>query len=200
MLAKGDLKFRLKGKRLQGDFALVHMKARRPGSKGNEWLLIKKKDDAVVPGFDIDKYDTSVLTGRTMKQIGGDKGSAEWTSSPPASRGTVKAAWLADAISRADKKRKTSTVETATAEETSLKKKDQKKPSSATTSDNGNKRGSRKNSSVSSIVGNLPGAVAKPMPSSVRPMLATSIEEPFDNPEWLFEIKWDGYQIGRAHV
>jgi bifunctional non-homologous end joining protein LigD len=25
-------------------------------------------------------------------------------------------------------------------------------------------------------------------------MLATSIEEPFDNPDWLFEIKWDGYR------
>ena len=25
-------------------------------------------------------------------------------------------------------------------------------------------------------------------------MLATSIEEPFDDPQWLFEIKWDGYR------
>src|SRR6266849_689194 len=106
MLAKGDLKFRLKGKRLKGDFALVHIKARRPGSKGNEWLLIKKKDDHVVSGFDIDSYDTSVLTGRTMAQIAGDAGSAEWTSSRPASRGKVKAGWLADAIARADLKKK----------------------------------------------------------------------------------------------
>ncbi len=114
MLAKGDLKFRLKGKRLMGDFALVHIKG-RAGDKGNEWLLIKKKDAYVVAGFDIneDKYDTSILTGRTMAQIAGDKGSAEWTSSRPASRGKVKAAWLADAIARADAKRTTSTAETA---------------------------------------------------------------------------------------
>ncbi len=105
MLEKGDFKFRLKGKRLNGDFALVHIKGRRPGSKGNEWLLIKKKDDRVVAGFDIDKFNTSVLTDRTMAQIAGDKGSAEWTTSPPASRGPVKAAWLSDAIARADKKR-----------------------------------------------------------------------------------------------
>src|SRR5450759_4554466 len=52
MLAKGDLTFRLKGKRLNGDFALVHIKARRSGSKGNEWLLIKKKDAHTVAGFD----------------------------------------------------------------------------------------------------------------------------------------------------
>ena len=113
MLAKGDLKFRLRGKRLVGDFALVHIKARRPGSKGNEWLLIKKKDDHVVAGFDIDSYKTSVLTNRTMAQIAGDAGSAEWKSSRPASRGKVKAAWLADAIARADSKRKALTAESA---------------------------------------------------------------------------------------
>src|SRR5450432_3194313 len=81
MLKKGDLKFRLRGKRLNGDFALVHIKARRPGSKGNEWLLIKKHDDWVETGFDIDKYDSSVLTKRSMAQIAGDDGSAEWKSS-----------------------------------------------------------------------------------------------------------------------
>ena len=98
MLSKGDLKFRLKGTRLNGDFALVHIKGRRPGSKGNEWLLIKKKDADAVPGFDIEKYDTSVLSGRTMRQISGDEESEEWTSSRPATRGKLKAAWLADAV------------------------------------------------------------------------------------------------------
>jgi len=105
MLAKGDLKFRLKGKRLNGDFALVHIKARRAGSKGNEWLLIKKKDEDAVSGFDIDQYETSVLSGRTMAQIAGDEDSAKWTSSRPATRGRLKAAWLADAVARADRKR-----------------------------------------------------------------------------------------------
>ena len=105
MLAKGDLKFRLKGKRLNGDFALVHIKARRAGSKGNEWLLIKKKDEDAVSGFDIDQYETSVLSGRTMAQIAGDEDSAQWTSSRPATRGRLKAAWLADAVARADRKR-----------------------------------------------------------------------------------------------
>src|SRR5271170_7338054 len=112
MLAKGDLKFRLKGKRLKGDFALVHIKG-GSGSKGNEWLLIKKKDDNVIAGFDINEaeYDTSILTKRTMAQISGDAGSAEWTTSPPASRGKVKAAWLADAIARADSKRRALTAQ-----------------------------------------------------------------------------------------
>jgi bifunctional non-homologous end joining protein LigD len=32
------------------------------------------------------------------------------------------------------------------------------------------------------------------MPTAIHPMLATSIETPFDSPDWLFEIKWDGYR------
>jgi bifunctional non-homologous end joining protein LigD len=32
------------------------------------------------------------------------------------------------------------------------------------------------------------------MPTAVHPMLATSVEKPFDDPEWLYEIKWDGYR------
>jgi len=105
MIAKGDLKFRLNGKRLKSDFALIHMKARRPGSKGNEWLLIKKKDEFTVDGFDAEQYDTSILTKRTMDDIGGDEHSNQWTSSRPAGRGRVKAAWLADAVAKFDKQR-----------------------------------------------------------------------------------------------
>src|SRR5207248_139765 len=37
-MQRGDLKFRLHGEKLVGEFALVHMKDR---GKGNEWLLLK---------------------------------------------------------------------------------------------------------------------------------------------------------------
>jgi bifunctional non-homologous end joining protein LigD len=104
MLAKGDLKFRLKGKKLNGDFALVKMKGRRPGSKGTEWLLIKKHDDHIVEGYDIDDYDESVLSKRSLAEIAGDEGSREWKSRPTAGRGKLKAAWLADAVARLDQK------------------------------------------------------------------------------------------------
>src|ERR1700675_3288487 len=40
----------------------------------------------------------------------------------------------------------------------------------------------------------LAGAVRAAMPAAIYPMLATSIEAPFDGPEWFFEIKWDGYR------
>jgi bifunctional non-homologous end joining protein LigD len=104
MLAKGDLKFRLKGKKLNGDFAIVKMKGRRPGSKGNEWLLIKKHDDYVVEGYDIDDYDESVVSKRSLAEIAGDDGSAEWRSRPAGGRGKLKAAWLADAVAKLDQK------------------------------------------------------------------------------------------------
>jgi bifunctional non-homologous end joining protein LigD len=130
MLAKGDLKFRLHGKRLKGDFALVKMKGRRPGSKGNEWLMIKKHDEHAVDGYDAGDIDESVLSGRSMAQIAGDAGSAEWKSRP-AGRGKLKAAWLADAVARLDKKKKVNqgqTAEVAEKAEGSSKKKTQTKP------------------------------------------------------------------------
>ena len=196
MLANGDLKFRLNGKRLKGDFALIHIKGRRPGSKGTEWLLIKKKDDEVVPGFDIEKYDTSVLTNRTMAQIGGDEDSAEWTSSRPAARGKLKAAWLADAVAKADRK-KASGKKKLTAESSEHAEKDKAQTVARLAIGRGSKRKSSARSApsaASSSLKGLSGVVRKPMATAIYPMLATAIEKPFDNPDWLFEIKWDGYR------
>jgi bifunctional non-homologous end joining protein LigD len=48
-LERGDFKFRLHGEKLMGEFALVRIKR---SAKGNEWLLIKKKDFAAKPGWD----------------------------------------------------------------------------------------------------------------------------------------------------
>ena len=107
MLKKGDLKFRLHGQKLKGDFALIHIRARRPGSKGTEWLLIKKHDEYEVAGYNIEKYDGSALTKRSMAEIAGDEGSAEWKSSRSASRGKVKAPWLAETLAKLDKKAST---------------------------------------------------------------------------------------------
>jgi len=33
-----------------------------------------------------------------------------------------------------------------------------------------------------------------PFPKTVRPMLATLVDQPFDEPGWIYEIKWDGYR------
>ena len=33
------------------------------------------------------------------------------------------------------------------------------------------------------------------IPSFIPPMLATLVGAPFDDPDWLFEIKWDGFRV-----
>ncbi len=131
MLAKGDLKFRLKGERLNGDFALVKMKGRRPGSKGNEWLMIKKHDEHEAEDYDIDHYDSSVLTKRSMDEIAGDEASAEWRSRPSGGGGRVKAAWLADAIKKFDQRKaaeKKTTAPVTTAKKKATAKSSKAKP------------------------------------------------------------------------
>jgi bifunctional non-homologous end joining protein LigD len=65
-MARGDLKFRLHGEKLNGDFALVRMKGR---GKGNEWLIIKKRDEFAAPGWDVESQANSVLSGRTQEEI-----------------------------------------------------------------------------------------------------------------------------------
>ncbi len=64
-LARGDFKFKLSGKKLSGEFAIVRMKR----GKGNEWLLIKKKDASARPGWDPEDHAVSILTGRTQEEI-----------------------------------------------------------------------------------------------------------------------------------
>ncbi len=85
-LAKGHIKFTLHGERMQGGWALVRMQdrpAKGAGKNRHNWLLIKEKDDAAKPG-DPDALaaaDTSVKTGRTLKEIAEDK-SKVWHSKP----------------------------------------------------------------------------------------------------------------------
>lgn len=40
----------------------------------------------------------------------------------------------------------------------------------------------------------LERAPAAKMPENIKPMLATLVDEPFDDAAWIFEIKWDGYR------
>src|ERR1700741_372092 len=63
---KGEIKFNLNGEKLRGGFVLVKLKQ---SEKGNEWLMIKHKDAAEDPAWDIDEHDVSVLTGRAIEEI-----------------------------------------------------------------------------------------------------------------------------------
>src|SRR6202035_912021 len=52
--------------------------------------------------------------------------------------------------------------------------------------------------STGSSVGNLSKLVSAaprtPIPEQVKPMLATLVDKPFDDADWIFEVKWDGYR------
>jgi bifunctional non-homologous end joining protein LigD len=205
MLAKGDLKFRLNGKRLKGDFALIKMRGRRPGSKGNEWLMIKKHDDQVVEGYDAGDIDESVLSKRSMDEIAGDSGSREWKSSRPASGGKLKAAWLADALARVEQKKKLKNPKAVSTEDTENTEVKNKKSSRKNTREsNGNHapapQPSPEQKQLKATPDSAPSArpsskpIKAPIPTRIYPMLAESIEKPFDDDDWLFEIKWDGYR------
>ena len=134
-LKKGSLKFKMKGKKLKGEFALVKLK----NAEDNAWLLIKHRD-RYANETDITKKDKSVVSGKTLEKI--EKTSKNiWGSSP--------------------KKKSASTR--------SRKQRVEKKKTQTE------------------------GKKAR-FPKTVRPMLATLVDEPFDEPGWLYEIKWDGYR------
>src|SRR5438105_5665711 len=211
MLRDGDLKFRLQGEKLKGDFVLARMRSRRPGSKGTEWLLIKKRDAHAVEGYNIDKFDYSVLTQRSIAEIAGDTKSAEWESNRKAApRGKAKDAWLAESLARVRKK--TSGMKTAEdAEDTEkrnlktkgkakLSKQKNQGVSKDTKAGENHKQSKPSVSSASSavfipaVLGSVKGAQKATMPRGIRPMLATLVDKPFSDDEWLFEIKWDGYR------
>lgn len=69
-LKKGELKFRLFGKKLQGSFALI--KTRGFGKK-DSWLLIKHKDEYIKKGYDANMDDFSAKSGKSLAEIAEDK-------------------------------------------------------------------------------------------------------------------------------
>lgn len=135
-LAAGELKFRLRGTKLAGRFVLVRTSGRRggspgEGSDGENWLLIKKRDEEAVPGWNPEHYPRSVKTGRTNDEVAAAR-DALWigTAPPAAAEIDLSAAVPADGP-----------------------------------------------------------------PTFIPPMLATLTDRAFDDPDWLFEVKWDGFRV-----
>jgi bifunctional non-homologous end joining protein LigD len=79
-LKSGSIKIRLFGKKLRGEFALVHIKNNN-GKGENAWLLIKHRDD-YASLTDITKKAKSVLSGKSIPQMGKDKNADQWISKP----------------------------------------------------------------------------------------------------------------------
>jgi bifunctional non-homologous end joining protein LigD len=213
-LARGDLKFRLHGEKLNGDFALVHMKGR---GKGQEWLLIKKRDEFAAPGWDVEDYGTSVLSGRTQEEIARNlparktkhntAGAADrvWAGSPLAKRVTKKAddtkRSSAPQSSIAATKRGADAPVRAGLPGPALpvfEQADQGVGRGPGGPPHKNRRGLRRFDDVvvqkkaKIDAAGVEGARQAEMPSAIEPMTATLAERPPRGEEWLFEVKWDG--------
>ncbi|QPH40402.1 DNA ligase D [Pedobacter endophyticus] len=68
-----------------------------------------------------------------------------------------------------------------------------KKPKAAVKTDNKNEEavGADVKLNVQDILKKAPKSA---MPTGMKPMLATLVDEPFDNEDWQYEVKWDGYR------
>jgi bifunctional non-homologous end joining protein LigD len=91
-LAKGNLKFILHGKKLQGKWVLVRMGGKAANEAKPNWLLIKEHDEYEQTAQDepiVEKEPNSVLTNRDMDAIARD-GDHVWQSNRPESSSTKK--------------------------------------------------------------------------------------------------------------
>ncbi|MDO6430546.1 DNA ligase D [Flavitalea sp. BT771] len=74
-LHAGSLKFRMKGKKLKGEFALV----RTRGRGENSWLLIKHRDK-YASEEPVTEKEKSVLSKKTLEQVAANPRSLQWIS------------------------------------------------------------------------------------------------------------------------
>ena len=98
----GKLAFRMFGKKMFGEWALVKIKG-RPGSKGNEWLLLKHRDEFANPDVDVTELaPRSIVSNLTVEEIGASK--RTWQSNRSASQSGKNAPTLASKLEAAKKK------------------------------------------------------------------------------------------------
>ena len=92
----GELKFRARGQKVNGRFTIVRT-SRRPGTAprtafedddGEQWLLIKKRDEHAVDGWDAEDHPQSVRSGRTNDEVKANA-PAIWMSGAPAATAEI---------------------------------------------------------------------------------------------------------------
>ena len=133
-LEAGELKFRLEGERLRGRFTIVRTGGRRDAygraSDPAQWLLLHKRDEAAVDGWDAEEHATSVKSGLTNDEVAAGV-EPRLHNQPP-----------------------------------------QLEPEP-----------------------DLSAAEKASLPDFIRPMLATQTDAVFDDEDWGYEVKWDGYRL-----
>ena len=171
----GQLKIKLKGKKLKGEFVLVRSQNREE----NAWLLIKKTDEQSAE-IDITRKNKSVVSGKTLEQVAADKASKQWISNR-SSNGELKGERSAEnkrSTSKNKKKEEPATTEAKLQPYTTASTEDSKDYDEI----------------VAEIFSKLSKKKRSNMPHQLKPMLATLTDKPFDKPDWIYEVKWDGYR------
>jgi bifunctional non-homologous end joining protein LigD len=173
--AKGHLVFDLDGEKLRGRWHLVRMR-RRDNDRHDNWLLIKGKDGEARAPRDEDilqEKPFSVTTGRSIEEIAADKGGKKrvWHSN--------RAAEAAKSEDNAAFKQRIRTIAARPAARPRTK-------ASASMGRVG--RNSREKTQA-------PGAGKSKLPEFIGFSLATLSDNAPSGPDWLHEIKFDGYRL-----
>ena len=87
----GKLTFRMFGKKMFGEWALVKIggRGKSKSDKGNEWLLLKHRDQYANEEVDVTEFaPRSVVTNRLVEELGDQD--ATWQSNRVAARGKVR--------------------------------------------------------------------------------------------------------------
>lgn len=182
-LYSGNLKIRMHGKKIKGEYALFQMKGRGERS----WILVKKKDE-FASDDDITENEKSVKSGKTLVEVAEDNGTTvnhpEAHAKKTNSRKQQTASGEQHLQLLSEEERESSKKATAS-----------KKAAKASSSRSAQSVIKKKAQPIKKLFGDSFSLLNKsPMPRDVVPMLATLVDEPFDNENWIFEIKWDGYR------
>ncbi|ACB77581.1 non-homologous end-joining DNA ligase [Opitutus terrae] len=192
----GKLHFVLRGKKLKGEWYLVRLRG------GDEWLLIKGGEDMKPVSAKAD--DTSVLSGKSMKQLSEGKGRV-WQSNrsePKSFRASV-----AEAMHAAETKRRTKKETFANLEPRRPRRGRQASDAKASRDEGvaapakaAHGRAADKSAGVKAEHGSerarrprAQGRASKLTPSFIEPMKALLVDAPPPG-EWIYEIKFDGFR------
>jgi bifunctional non-homologous end joining protein LigD len=188
--AKGHLDFVIDGKKLHGRWHLVRMRE-RDRDRHENWLLIKGRDDesrSTREGDILEEQPLSVTSGRSMDEIAAGKGRKRvWHSNRKADRASRNARpqsqreFRAELQAQSVARRKTSRQQNASRKRT-------KKPKATAKA---NMRVATRRSAAPALSRERRAR----LPDFVPPSLAMLHSVPPDGPDWIHEIKFDGYRI-----
>lgn len=167
----GKITFTVFGHKLKGRFLLL-----RTSREKNQWLLIKANDEFVSTNDDLTiTRPESVLTGRTNQDLENGKEEDDNNNNNTKSHNKNKSIIARDSTTNREDNNYTTN---STINNDDCKSKDKK---STMLSTEVNPKEKEKELGLRAE-----------FPIKIKPMLATAVDEPFNDKDWVFEIKWDG--------